>query len=34
MVDQGSEYYNNQFKKWLKENNIEVYSTHNEGESA
>ena len=32
-VDQGSEYYNSQFKKWLKENNIEMYSTHNEGKS-
>ena len=21
------------FKKWLKDNNIEVYSTHNEGKS-
>ena len=32
-VDQGSEYYNSQFKKWLKKNNIEMYSTHNEGKS-
>ena len=30
-VDQGSEFYNTQFKKWLKDNNIEMYSTHNEG---
>ena len=30
MVDQGSEFYNNSFKKWLKDNNIEMYSTHNE----
>ena len=29
-VDQGSEFYNNSFKKWLKDNNIEMYSTHNE----
>ena len=32
-VDQGSEFYNKSFKKWLKENNIEMYSTHNEGKS-
>ena len=30
-VDQGSEFYNTHFKKWLKDNNIEMYSTHNEG---
>ena len=28
-VDQGSEFYNTHFKKWLKDNNIEMYSTHN-----
>ena len=27
-VDQGSEFYNSQFKKFLKENNIEMYSTY------
>ena len=32
-VDQGGEFYNNLFKKWLKDNNIKIYSTHNEGES-
>ena len=32
-VDQGSEFYNNVFKKWLKDNNIEMYSTYNEGKS-
>ena len=32
-VDQSSEFYNNVFKKWLKDNNIEMYSTHNEGKS-
>ena len=32
-VDQGSEFYNNNFKKWLKDNNITMYSTHNEGKS-
>ena len=29
--DQGSEFYNNHFKNWLKDNKIEMYSTHNEG---
>ena len=32
-VDQGSEFYNNYFKDFLKINNIEMYSTHNEGKS-
>ena len=32
-VDQGSEFYNHNFKKWLSENNIEMYSTYNEGKS-
>ena len=32
-VDQGSEVYSKFFKKWLKDNNIEMYSTHNEGKS-
>ena len=32
-VDQGSEFYNTRFKKWLKDNNIEMYSMHNEGKS-
>ena len=32
-VDQGSEFYNNNFKKWLSDNNIIVYSTNNEGKS-
>ena len=30
-VDKGSEFYNNSFKKWLKDNDIEMYSIHNEG---
>ena len=30
-VNQGSEFYNSSFKKWLKDNGIEMYSTHNEG---
>ena len=32
-VDQGSEFYNNSFKDFLKINNIEKYSTYNEGKS-
>ena len=32
-VDKGSEFYNNYSKKWLRDNNIEMYSTHNEGKS-
>ena len=30
-VNQWSEFYNNSFKKWLRDNIIEMYSTHNEG---
>ena len=30
-VDQGSEFYNNSFKDFVKINNIEMYSTYNEG---
>ena len=32
-VDKGSEFYNNSFKKWLKDNYIEMYSIHNEQKS-
>ena len=32
-VDKSSEFYNNFFKKWLKDNDIEMYSIHNEGKS-
>ena len=32
-VDQGSEFYNNLFERILKINNIEMYSTYNEGKS-
>ena len=32
-VDKGSEFYNAYFKKWLRDNNIVMYSTHNEGNS-
>ena len=33
LVDQGSEFYNNFLKDFLKINNIEMYSTYNEGKS-
>ena len=33
-VDQGSEFYSNSFKKFLKISNMEIYSTNNEGKSA
>ena len=32
-VDKGSEFYNAYFKKWLRDNNIVMYSTHKEGKS-
>ena len=32
-VDKVSEFYNNYLKKWLKENNIEMYSIQNEARS-
>ena len=32
-VDQGSEFCNTHFKKWLKNSNKEMYSKHNEGKS-
>ena len=32
-VDKGSEFYNNSFKKWLKDNYIVMHSTNNEGKS-
>ena len=32
-VEEGSEFYNSPFKKWLKQNHIEIYSTYNEGKS-
>ena len=32
-VDQGGEFYNNVFKKWLSDNDIITYSTYNEGKS-
>ena len=33
-VDQGGEFYNSLFKRFLKISNIEIYSTYNEGKSA
>ena len=32
-VDQGGEFYNNLFKRFLKTNNVEMHSTYNEGKS-
>ena len=32
-VDKGSEFYNVYFKKWLRDDNIVMYSIHNEGKS-
>ena len=32
-VDKGSEFYNSSFKKWLRDNDIIMYSTNNEGKS-
>ena len=32
-VDQGGEFYKHNFKKWLSDNNIIMYSTYNEGKS-
>ena len=32
-VDQGSEFYNNVFEKWLSDHDIIMYSTYNEGKS-
>ena len=32
-VDQGNDFYNNSFKDFLKINNLEIYSAHNEGKS-
>ena len=32
-ADKGSEFYNSPSKKWLKDNDIEMHSIHNEGKS-
>ena len=33
-VDISSEFYNRSIKSWLQDNNINLYSSHNEGKSA
>ena len=32
-VNKGSEFYSNSLKKWLKDNNIEMYSINKEGKA-
>ena len=32
-VDKGSEFYKRSKKSWLQDNDREMYSTHNDGES-
>ena len=32
-LNKGSEFLNSSIKKWLKDNDIEMYSTHNKGKS-
>ena len=32
-VDKGREFYNNSFKKWLKDNDFEIFSINNKGKS-
>ena len=32
-ADKGSKFYNNSFEKWLKDNDIDMCSIHNEGKS-
>ena len=32
-MDEGSELYNRSIKSWLQDNDIEIYSTHNERKS-
>ena len=32
-IDNGKEFFNSSLKKWLKDNDIEMYSIHNEGKS-
>ena len=29
-VEKGSEFYNNSFRKWLRDNDMEMYSANNE----
>ena len=33
-VDKGGDFYNRLMNSWLEKNDIEIYSTHNEGKSA
>ena len=33
LVDKDLEFYNRSMKSWLQENDVEMYSTHNEGKS-
>ena len=33
LVDKGSKFYNNSFKKWIKDNDVVMYSINNEGKS-
>ena len=30
-VDKSSEFHNRSMKSWLQDNNIDIYTTHNEG---
>ena len=32
-VDEGSEFHNRLIKSWLRDNDIEIYSAHNDGKS-
>ena len=32
-IDQGGEFYNHNFKEWLSDNDIIMYSAYNEGKS-
>ena len=32
-IDHGSEFYNNKFTNFIRKNDIEMYSTYNEGKS-
>ena len=32
-LHKGNEFYNRSVKSWLQNNNIKMYSTHNEGKS-
>ena len=34
MNSKGSDFYHKSMKLWLQDNNVEIYSTHNNGKSA